>query len=72
MFFPSKNQFNFRSIFHDFLDGFWGPKSVKMSTSCRRDAHFQQIAFFDSGMILEANLLQKGSKNRAQMGSKID
>ena len=71
-FFPSKNQLIFRSIFHTFLDGFWGPKSVKMSTSCGRDAHFHKMAFSDSGMILEANLLWKGHQNTAQMASNID
>jgi hypothetical protein len=43
-----------------------------MSTSCKRDAHFHKIAFFDSGMILEAKWVQKGIQNGAKMASKIN
>ena len=42
--------------------GFRGSKSLKMSTSCRRDARFHKIAFSDSGTILEANMMKQGSK----------
>ena len=62
----------FRSIFHRCLDGLWGPRSLKMSTSCTREAHFHKIAFCDSGMILEAKMMKKGSQNRAEMVLKVD
>ena len=62
----------FRTIFHRFLDGFWGPRSLKMSTSCRREAHFHKIAFSDSGTILEAQMMKKGSQNGAKMASKVN
>ena len=38
----------FDRFFHRFLDRSWGPKSLKMSTSCTQEAHFQKIAFSDS------------------------
>ena len=60
-FFPIKNMINFSIDFHRFWDGFWGPESLKMSTSCRREAHFHKIAFSDSGTILEAKMMKKGS-----------
>ena len=52
----------FRSFFHRFLDRSWGPKSLKMSTSCTREAHFHKIAFSDSDLFLEAKMMKKGSK----------
>ena len=57
----------FRSFFHRFLDRSWGPKSLKMSTSCTREAHFHKIAFADSGIFLEAKIMKKGSQNGSQM-----
>ena len=35
----------FRSLFHRFLVRSWEPKSLKMGTSCTREAHFHKIAF---------------------------
>ena len=43
-----------------------------MSTSCMRDAHFHKIAFSDSGTILEAEMMNKGSKNGSKMASKVN
>ena len=48
------------------LGGFCGSKSLKMSTSCRRDARFHKIVFSDSGTILEANMMKQGSKMEAK------
>ena len=56
-FFDWKTSLIFECFFIDFLDGFWEPKSLKMSTSCRRDAHFHKIAFFDAGTILEPKMM---------------
>ena len=39
-------------VFHRFLDRSWGPKSLKMSTSCAREAYFHKIAFSDSDIFL--------------------
>ena len=73
---PSKNGpnkcFIFRSFFHRFLDRSWGPKSLKMSTSCTREAHFHKIAFSDSDIFLEAKMMKKGSQNGAKMASKVN
>ena len=57
----------FDRFFHRFLDRSWGPKSLKMSTSCRREAHFHEIAYSDSDIFLEAKMMKKGSQNRAKM-----
>ena len=58
---PSKNEpkkcFMFRSFFYRLLDRSWGPKSLKMSTSYTREAHFHKIAFSDSDIILEATMM---------------
>ena len=62
-----KQCFIFRSFFHRFLDRSWGPKSLKMSTSCTREAHFHKIAFSDSDIFLEAQVMKIGSQN----GTKI-
>ena len=62
-----KKCFIFRSFFHRFLDRSWGPKSLKMSTSCTREAHFHKIAFSDSDILLEAKVMQKGSPNGTKM-----
>ena len=45
---------------------------MKMSTSCRRDAHFHKIAFPESGTILEAEMMKKGSPNGAKMASNVN
>ena len=55
-FFDQKTSLIFEWFFIDCLDGFLEPKSLKMSTSCRRDAHFRKIVFFDSGTILEQQI----------------
>ena len=64
---PSKNGPKkcsiFRSFFHRFLDRSWGPKSLKMSTSCTREAHFHKIAFSDSDLFLEAKMMKNGCQN---------
>ena len=57
----------FDRFFHRFLDRSWGPKSLKMSTSCRREAHFHKIAYSDSDIFLEAKMMKKGSQNGAKM-----
>ena len=57
----------FDRFFHRFLDRSWGPKSLKMSTSCTREAHFHKIAFSDSDIFLEATMMKKGSQNRTNM-----
>ena len=57
----------FDRFFHRFLDRSWEPKSLKMSTSCTREAHFHKIAFSDSDLFLEAKMMKKGSQN----GTKI-
>ena len=68
---PSKNGpkkcIIFRSFFHRFLDRSWGPKSLKMSTSCTWEAHFHKIAFSDSDLFLEAKIMKKGSQNKTKM-----
>ena len=61
----------FDRFFHRFLDRSWGPKSLKMSTSCTREAHFHKIAFSDSDIFLEATMMKKGSQNGTKMASKI-
>ena len=53
----------FDRFFIDFLDRSRGPKSLKMSTSCTREAHFHKIAFSDSDIFLEATVMKKGSQN---------
>ena len=55
----TKKCFIFRSFFHRFLDRCWGPKSLKMSTACTREAHFHKIAFSDSEIFLEAKMMKK-------------
>ena len=62
----------FDRFFHRFLDRSWGPKSLKMSTSCPREAHFHKIAFSDSDIFLEAKMTKKGSQNGSKMVSKIN
>ena len=62
----------FDRFFHRFLDRSWGPKSLKMSTSCTREAHFHKIAFSDSDIFLEAKVMKKGSPNGAQIHPKIN
>ena len=57
----------FDRFFHRFLDRSWGPKSLKMSTSCTREAHFHKIAFSDSDIFLEAKMMKKGSQNGTKM-----
>ena len=57
----------FDRFFHRFLDRSWGPKSLKMSTSCTREAHFHKIAFSDSDIFLEARFMKKGSQNGTKM-----
>ena len=57
----------FDRFFHRFLDRSWGPKSLKMSTSCTREAHFHKIAYSDSDLFLEAKIMKKSSQNGAQM-----
>ena len=68
---PSKSGpnkcFIFRSFFHRFLDRSWRPKSLKMSTSCTREAHFHKIAFSDSDIFLEAKVTKKGSQNGTKL-----
>ena len=49
-----------------------GPRSLKMSTSCTREAHFHKIAFSDSGTILEAQMMKKGFQNGATLVSKVN
>ena len=61
----------FQSSFHRSLDWIWGPRSLKMSTSSAREAHFHKIAFSDFCTILEANLMKKGSQTGAKMASKV-
>ena len=39
------------------LGGFCGSKSLKMSTSCWRDAYFHKIAFSVSGVILGPKMI---------------
>ena len=53
----------FDRFFHRCLDRSWGPKSLKMSTSCTREAHFHKFAFSDTDVFLEATMMKKGSKN---------
>ena len=43
-----------------------------MSTSPAREAHFQKIAFSDSGTILGARIMKKGSQNGAKMALKVN
>ena len=57
----------FDRFFHRFLDRSWGPTSLKMSTSCTREAHFHKIAFSDSDIFLEAKMMKKGSQNGTKM-----
>ena len=57
----------FDRFFHRFLDRSWGPKSLKMSTSCTREAHFHKIAFSDSDIFLEATMMKEGSQNGTKM-----
>ena len=57
----------FDGFFHRFLDRSWGPKSLKMSTSCTREAHFHKIADSDSDIILEAKVKKKSSQNGIKM-----
>ena len=58
----------FRSfLFISILDRSWGPKSLKMSTSCTREAHFHKIGFSDSDIFLEATIMKKGSHNGPKM-----
>ena len=57
----------FDRFFHRFLDRSWGPKSLKMSTSCTREAHFHKIAFSDSDIFSEATMMKKGSQNGSKM-----
>ena len=61
-------------FFHRFLDRSWGPKSLKMWTSCTREAHFHKIAFSDSDIFFEAKsdekMLPKWSQNRLKNQSK--
>ena len=57
----------FDRFFHRFLNRSWGPKSLKMSTSCTREAHFHKIAFSDSDLFLEATMMKKGSQNGTKM-----
>ena len=57
----------FDRLFYRFLDRSWGPKSLKMSTSCTRETHFHKIAFSDSDIFLGAKMLKKGSQNGAKM-----
>ena len=56
-FFDKKTSLIFEWFFMDFLDGFLEPKSLKMSTSCWRDAHFRKIVLFNSGTILEQKMM---------------
>ena len=58
---------SFSKVFHRFWDRSWGPKCLKMSTSCTREAHFHKIAFSDSDIFLEATVLKKGSQNGSKM-----
>ena len=37
-----------------------------------RYAHFDKIVFFDSGTILEANIIKKGYQNEAKIDSKAN
>ena len=67
-----ENVIDFSIEFHRFLNGFWGPESLKMSTSCTREAHFQTIAFSDSGTILGATIMKKGSQHGAKMALKVN
>ena len=61
---PSKSGPSFFDrFFHRFLDRCWGPKSLKMSTSCTREAHFHKIPVSDSDIFLEAKMMKKGSQN---------
>ena len=62
-----KKVYNFDRFFHRFLDRSWGPKSLKMSTSCTREAHFHKIAFSDSDIFLEAKMMKKCSQNGTKM-----
>ena len=68
---PSKSGPKKCSIFdrflHRFLDRSWWPKSLKMSTSCTREAHFHKIAFSDSDIFLEATITKKDSQNGTNM-----
>ena len=57
----------FDRFFHRFLYRSWGPKSLKMSTSCTREAYFHKIAFSDSDLFLEATIMEKGSQNGTKM-----
>ena len=67
-----KKCFIFRSFFHRFLDRSWEPESLKMSTSCTREAHFHKIALSDSDILLEAKVMKKGSQNGPKMAKKIN
>ena len=49
----------FDRFFHRFLDRSWGPKSLKMSTSFTREAHFHKIAFSDFDIFLEEKMMKK-------------
>ena len=70
-FYRSKKWWIFRSIFYRFFHDLYEPKSLKMSTSPTREAHFHKIAYPDACMILKAKMMKKGSQNRAKMASKI-
>ena len=64
----SKKVFHFSIVFfHRFLDRSWGLKSLKMSTSCTREAHFHKIAISESDLILEAKMMKKGSQHGTKM-----
>ena len=52
----------FDRFFHRLLDRSWGPKSLKMSNSCRRETHFHKIAYSDSDRFLEAKMMKKAFK----------
>ena len=67
-----KNDLKIIHIFGTFLDGSWGPKSLKMSTSCTRETHFHKIAFSDSGRFFEAKTMKKGSQNGSKMVYKFN
>ena len=52
----------FDRFLHRFLDRFWGPTSLKMSTSHTREAHFHKIAFSDSDIFWEGKWWKRLSK----------
>ena len=57
----------FDRYFYRFWDRSWGPKSLKMSTSCTRKTHFHKIACSDSDIFLEAKVMKKGFQNGTKM-----